>query len=731
MRLRPNLFLFSLICVLKATAQTISPQPQEATYGVKAFTNDVCFMLVGADKADRDAVETVKSAFGNAKSDQTVRLIMGEANDKAVRAYRHKIPQHAEGYYLSITPTEVIVAGRDEVGTYYGVQTLLQLMQEPEVRQCEINDWPSVACRGVIEGFYGNPWSHRDRLRQFNFYGKHKLNIYVYGPKDDPYHRARWREPYPEKEAEKLKELVSAAHRQKVQFVWAIHPGGDIRWTLEDSLAVVRKLEAMYQLGIRSFAVFFDDIWGEGAKGDRQAGLLNYVTDEFVHRHQPLIMCPTQYNKSWSTGSYLPTLGENMYPEVRIMWTGNTVVDMIERDDLEWVNGWIKRKAFIWLNYPVNDYCQSRLLMGKTYGNGLDISELVSGFCSNPMEYAEASKVSLWSIADYTWNMPRYDADASWRRAKQELMPTSADAFGFFCQQNIDLGKTGHGLRREGESADFVAITQSEHQVDYAKSFYFSLMQSYAGELLADSINQPEMLNEIAPWVESMRLLGQRGWLTMQMKADLQRSDTLAFIGHYKMCQEAERKQKAIVSRDFEGSIVKARPVVSGDVVTPWVEEQVHALVKEYRSKHAYGQDVFPVQSIVDGEYYIKVSGMFLTNSQAGVDRVGDYPVFVAERDTINPQRQQWVIELEPKTGRYKITNKQDGRYVNEQGCFWRDKIQNPYDADWHTYVLSHKDGHYSIQCAGKAGAQFWGRRENVLVTNDTEQLVFDLVPVK
>ena len=120
------------------------------------------------------------------------------------------------------------------------------------------------------------------------------------------------------------------------------------------------------------------------------------------------------------------------------MWTGNSVVDMIERGDMEWINKQLGRKAFIWLNYPVNDYCQSRMLMGKTYGNGLDINEMVSGFCSNPMEYAEASKVSLYSIADYTWNMPQYDAVRSWQQAITELMPTASEPFRWFCENNID-----------------------------------------------------------------------------------------------------------------------------------------------------------------------------------------------------------------------------------------------------------------------------------------------------
>ncbi|MBP3374143.1 MAG: beta-N-acetylglucosaminidase domain-containing protein [Bacteroidaceae bacterium] len=713
---------------------TVSPLPQKATWGGKAFNKAEKFYLVGADRADSDAVELLAAKLDilgvNDKADakkfpQAKAIILGEEGDKAVKKYKKQIPDRAEGYYLQITPDQIVIAGKDEAGTFYGVQSLLQIMSRPEVAQCEITDWPSVSCRGVIEGFYGNPWSHKDRLRQFDFYGKNKMNIYVYGPKDDPYHRAKWREPYPEKEAALLRELVEAAHRNKVQFVWAIHPGGDIKWNKTDSVAVVDKLEKMYALGIRTFAVFFDDIWGEGAKGDKQAGLLNYVTDEFVRKHtdvEPLIMCPTQYNKAWSGGDYLPTLGTKMYPEVRIMWTGNSVVDMIEKNDMEWINGQIRRKAFIWLNYPVNDYCQSRLLMGKTYGNGKDIYDMVSGFCSNPMEYAEASKVSLYSIADYTWNMPAYDAESSWKRSLRALMPTSPLAFAAFCQNNIDLGKTGHGLRREGESQLF-----AEKKVKPA--FYFTTMTTAADALLADSVNQPEMLAEIGPWVESMRLLGQRGLQVLQMEHHLNQADSVAFIGAYRRLQAIEQAQKAIVSRNFEGSIVKAKPVVSGDVVTPWINTKANELVKAYRKQYAYGREFFPQQVIEDGQYFIKAGGKFLTDVQAATDRTGDHPVFVADRDNINPQRQQWFIELVPSTGRYKITNVQDGRYVNERGTFWKDKNLNPFEAEWHTFVIAKtQDGKFTVQCGGNAGKGYWNVKED-RIENQKEPAAFEIVP--
>lgn len=718
---------------VRAQQPTLSPLPQKATWSEVAFTHGTPVYIEGADKADADAVALLCEKLDGCLTPSpqgAVRLLIGEVGDKAVKAYRKQVPAQAEGYLLSVEPGRVVIAGRDGAGTYYGVQTFLKLWQQQNVMQCRIEDWPSVDCRGVIEGFYGNPWSHKDRLRQFEFYGCNKLNIYVYGPKDDPYHRAHWRDPYPQDEAERLKELVQEAHRNKVQFVWAVHPGGDIQWNLKDSMAVCQKLEWMYELGVRTFAVFFDDIWGEGSKADKQAGLLNYVTDNFVRKHsdvQPLIMCPTQYNKAWSGGDYLSTLGTRMYPEVRVMWTGNSVVDMIERGDMEWINKQLGRKAFIWLNYPVNDYCQSRMLMGKTYGNGLDINEMVSGFCSNPMEYAEASKVSLYSIADYTWNMPQYDAVRSWQQAITELMPTASEPFRWFCENNIDLGKTGHGLRREGESPRFPQAGKAawtEYEV------FFQKLANEAALLLADSVNSPEMLSEIKPWAESMRLQGLRGLTVTRLAKAQEAGDSIQFIGLYRTQQAIEQAQKAIISRNWEGSVVKAKPVVGGTVIAPWIDRTLAESVKAYKRHHTYGREVFPAQAIEDGQYTILADGRYLTDAQAATDRTGDHPVLQASRDSINPQRQQWNVELDITTGRYKISNVQDSRYVNERGAFWANKSLNPYDPEWHTFILTKQDdGTYTIQCGGRAGKGFW-KIEGDRIVNAPEGTRFRLEPV-
>ena len=168
----------------------LSPAPQEIVWSEQVVNTPKSIVLVGADEADTDAVALLRGTFAEGKG---LSVIIGERGDEAVSAYADQIPDKVEGYYIHVGADQIVVAGADEACTYYGVQTLLQMASQPKMKQAEVKDWPDVLERGVVEGFYGNPWSHKDRLRQFDFYGKNKLNVYIYGPKDDPYHRNQWR----------------------------------------------------------------------------------------------------------------------------------------------------------------------------------------------------------------------------------------------------------------------------------------------------------------------------------------------------------------------------------------------------------------------------------------------------------------------------------------------------------------------------------------------------------
>lgn len=478
------------------------------------------------------AVSLVENLWKGQIKENGFPIYLGIQGDKLVKKYKKNIPNKSEGYYLSIEKDKIIVAGADEQGLFYGIQTLAQLLTLPKLPLVQVTDYPDLPYRGVVEGFYGTPWSQDARLRQLEFYGKNKLNVYLYGPKDDPYHSTpNWRKPYPPQEAAQLKALVDKAKENKVIFYWAIHPGQDIRWNTEDRDALMKKFESMYELGVRAFAVFFDDISGEGTKAEKQAELLNYLDDNFVKVKgdvAPLVMCPTEYNKSWSDvkGGYLTTLGDKLNKGIQIMWTGDRVIACIDKPSMEFINPLLKRKAYIWWNFPVSDYVRDHLLMGPVYGNGLDIKDDMAAFVSNPMERAEASKIALYSIADYAWNLESYDSDNSWKRAIQDLMPQHAKYLETFAAHNSDLGENGHGFRRDESVAlqpALKALQESytkEGKID--EKAYQEVSDACqqiilsADMLMASKTNRP-LIEEIKPWLIQFKLVGEYGQQVLQM----------------------------------------------------------------------------------------------------------------------------------------------------------------------------------------------------------------------
>lgn len=745
-----RLFFTVLVGVLAtgllAQQSVISPVPQSISWGTKAFDSTVKFQLQGEGTADVDAVKLLKANLNLATAG--VELIVGERGDALVADVAAEIPTLREGYYLSVSPDRVIVAGNDSVGTYYGVQTLLQVLSSPEVMSVVIKDYPDVIERGVVEGFYGNPFSHADRIRQFEFYGKNKMNAYIYGPKDDPYHgfSNRWRDPYPAADAQRIKELIVKAHENKVNFVWAVHPGNDIKWTdanndgvVDDFKACVNKFELMYQLGVRSFAVFFDDIGGIGTDPVNQAKMMNYLHAEFVQKKpdvQPLILCPTQYNQAWSSGDYLTILGTQMDKSVRIMWTGKSVVRMIDKEAMDWINSRIQRNAYIWLNYPVTDYVVDHLLMGPVVGNSTTIAQQLSGFTANPMEYAEASKVALFSIADYAWNMKKFNPQTSWINAMKHILPDNFEAFKIFNENNIDPGPTFHGLRLAGESQPFKAVadplmvTMKKGQYNTAQAdLVKAQFRSFRDAATSLTSQHSPLITEIAPWLTVFDMIGQKGELLLDMYRYLHTNDSVAFINAYLSVDSLENAQKAVRSRDFPGSIKSPNPKPANEVVAPWIKQLKSILVAEYRRKFDYRESIFPKILLDEGRYYIKVNGRYLTNQN--VNGSGGNPVFLATRDTINPQRQEWTISMDPITERYKIVNTQDGRYINELGSFG----VNVYEAVWHTYNIFRLNGRYAIQNAGSAGDKFWYMNVNRISPGTRNVLkegeyVFEIVPV-
>ena len=361
-------------------------------------------------------------------------------------------------YTLAIEAENITIKAYDKLGAFYAIQTLRQVFESPvsaegKLPTLSITDWPDLQYRGVVEGFYGMPWSHEVRLSLIDTYGRYKMNYYIYGPKDDPYHSSPyWREEYPEAEAQQIKELVEACNRNRVNFVWAVHPGKDIRWEESDIQNLLRKFEAMYQLGVRAFAVHFDDIEGNGTNPYYQTELMNILNEDFVKVKgdvAPLIVCPTEYTRLWANPTERGSLmvyGKELDASVDVFWTGDAVCsDMTERT-MEWISSRIQRPALFWWNFPVTDYARHIMMQGPVYGLSPKLTENETrGLVSNPMEHGEASKLALYSVADYTWNTEAYNPIDSWERGLEALAPEVKEAYRLFAIHSCD---TETGYRR-------------------------------------------------------------------------------------------------------------------------------------------------------------------------------------------------------------------------------------------------------------------------------------------
>lgn len=287
---------------------------------------------------------------------------------------------------------------------------------------------------GVVEGFYGRPWTHEDRFEIIRFLGEAGLNFYCYAPKDDPYHRKEWRKPYPETQFQKLLELVQASQRAGVTFCFAISPGLDIEYSNPAEVALLlKKLEGLAKQGVRSFALFFDDVPNafrheSDAKAfpsfaAAHAKLANDVYAQLKQRdsNASLIVCPTEYYHSDPT-PYLSELASKLHPDIPIVWTGRGVCSpTIDAPDLLRIRTVLGRKPFIWDNYPVNDYDDGHIYLGPIRDRTPLIGLNVAGYWSNPMNEAELSKIPLMTIADFFQAPETYNPETSWRRAIQRI----------------------------------------------------------------------------------------------------------------------------------------------------------------------------------------------------------------------------------------------------------------------------------------------------------------------
>lgn len=448
---------------------------------------------------------------------------------------------HKEGYVLKTSNDinekgNISIIGSDKDGAYYGVLTLSQILEqsneENKFAEVVVTDYPEIEFRGFIEGFYGVPWSHEDRMNLMKDTSEYKMNTYIYAPKDDPYHRLSWKELYPEQEAKQIAELAKAGAENNFNFCWTIHPGATLQFTDEDFDALINKFEQLYSLGVRQFGVLFDDT-DDWRNGQKQAEWINKIDTEFVKAKgdvAPMIVISARYNSAWGPNMdrYFKPFMQTLHDDIQVMWTGHATMSNVSKEVFEWpkVQTGVDKDVAVWWNYPVNDYCDSRILMAPLHNLNQDLDN-VSGFFSNPMNQAEASKVALYSIADYTWNTDAFDYMKSWETSIEKFVPEVKEEFMRFasntCYLKDDGGASGPFEYDESwylsEKIDALkeAMKNGQSAVKTAKDLLeeFKLIVSDY-ESITSKVTNKNLLDEIEQHLNAYKALGEAGIAAME-----------------------------------------------------------------------------------------------------------------------------------------------------------------------------------------------------------------------
>ncbi|XP_032400064.1 protein O-GlcNAcase isoform X1 [Etheostoma spectabile] len=269
---------------------------------------------------------------------------------------------------------------------------------------------------GVVEGFYGRPWTMDQRKVLFQWMQSWGLNTYLYGPKDDLKHRLLWREVYSHEEEGQLRTLIKEAQSRGLKFVYALSPGQDIVFSSSCDLTLLkRKLRQVSDLGCQAFAILFDDIDHSMCQADSEAfssfaHAQVTVTNEiyrFLGEPAVFLFCPTEYcgslcSPSVSKSPYLQTVGEDLLPNIAVIWTGNKVISRkLSVDCLAEVESVLQRSPLIWDNLHANDYDSRRLFLGPFKGREPQLRSHLRGLLLNPNCEFEANYIPLHSLASW------------------------------------------------------------------------------------------------------------------------------------------------------------------------------------------------------------------------------------------------------------------------------------------------------------------------------------------
>lgn len=481
-----TILLFGYCC---AQSYTIYPIPQQMNQGTEtvSLTQDIDVVCdPGIDEVTRNRLSSLLAEHQltahfteTPNADRAVvylgvdgsggkgdKLATTRSLDREVLTKAGKFDRHLLSLSRQNNQAELLVLGENTDAVFFGLASLEQMLDNgtTDLPTVDILDYADQQSRGLVEGYYGYPYSVSVKKDLLRFMMRYKMNTYLYGAKSDPYHSEKWKEAYPttitaEQETngwlskQMIQEIAQESHETKVNFIWAIHPGGNFinSSTVVDD--IIGKFKMMYQLGVRQFGIFVDDVGLPSSdKYELNATRLTQVQQRLEALYntpgavpadtiKPLHFVPQAY----AAGFVNDTQREGFFKalaatpaHITIYTTGWGVWSIPNSNDLYAIAKHLGRDVAWWWNYPCNDNADGQIYTMDMYSNFYDLPAVDNngtlpkslthgvGIVSNPMQEGELSKIALFSVADYAWNTDGFSVKPSWKAAVRAVVGDEA-----------------------------------------------------------------------------------------------------------------------------------------------------------------------------------------------------------------------------------------------------------------------------------------------------------------
>lgn len=399
-----------------------------------------------------------------------------KASEKGLKRDVFELQDKYDRHLLSISNSgdeynsaDIVVLGEHTDAVFHALASLEQILEQrtsaETIQSVTLYDYADQQSRGLVEGYYGYPYTIEVKKDLMRFMMRYKMNTYLYGAKSDPYHSQYWKDAYPTTltneqikngwlSQEMVKEISKVSQETKVNFIWAIHPGNDFTNSSTVINDIMSKFSKMYNLGVRQFAVFVDDVSvPEDAvthqlNANRVTELQRAIENKWntdgvaaADTVKPIHFVPQVYASSFVAEnvrkSFFKALSSTP-KNVVIYTTGWGVWSVPNSSDLRVVKDDLGRDVAWWWNYPCNDNADGQLYTMDMYSNFYDMPSVNSnamlpaalldglGIVSNPMQEGELSKVPLFSVADYAWNNSTFRNIDSWNAACEAVVGKEA-----------------------------------------------------------------------------------------------------------------------------------------------------------------------------------------------------------------------------------------------------------------------------------------------------------------